>query len=150
MRRAPAAVSAGVEVRTTHKGPHERLLGFRAQVSDDGDSTSFACQYTHQRPFLCRVGIEEIGPILNEIRSASNIMVNRQRLKLDKGAEKMLGMCANALRPVANDVIIDPATGDRLFILQFADHAPIVIRMSVAEVAIGLHTLEEAVRRSHN
>ena len=150
MARPPRQESEGFEVKALHSGPHERLLGLRSAVSPDGDSVSFACHYTHQKPFLVHVTIEEMGPILNEIRTASNIMVTRQRLKVDRGAQKMLELCESALRPVAHDVVIDPLTGDRLFIFQFSDHSPLVIRMTAVETDIGLFKLHEAVRRSQN
>lgn len=90
-----------------------------------------------------------MGPILNELRYASNMMARRQRLKLDRGAGKMMDLVEHALRPRHIEVLIDPTTGDRIYILMFGDeHAPMALRLSVADVEM-LHQSEaEAVARA--
>lgn len=74
-----------------------------------------------------------MSPIFSEIRYASSLMLNRQELHIDHGASSMLELCQGALRPCAVEPLIDPLTWDRLFIIQFLDHAPIAIRMSAVE-----------------
>ncbi|MER9768966.1 hypothetical protein NKJ09_23210 [Mesorhizobium sp. M0189] len=54
---------------------------------------------------------------------------------MDKGIEKMLELCATALRLSSTEVLVDKATGDRLVIYQFTEHAPFCVRMSPNEFA---------------
>ncbi|RWO22845.1 hypothetical protein [Mesorhizobium sp.] len=126
----------------------ESLLDLRANVHPDGDATSFSIALTNQRPFKLMVPFEEMAPILNEIRYASNLMVKRQRLKLDRGAEKMMALVQHALKPFHTEIIIDPANGDRVFILLFEDHAPLAIRKSVADMHTTLRDLARVTSRS--
>ena len=131
-----------------HEITQETLLDLRANVHPDGDATSFSIAFTNQRPFKVKVPFEEMAPILNEIRYASNLMVKRQRLKLDRGAEKTMALVEHALKPLHTEIFIDPANGDRVFILLFEDHAPLAIRKSVADVHTTLRNLAEVTARS--
>src|SRR6185369_1550755 len=117
-------VVAGQEYLTDiGEGPHEKLLGLKAQVEPDGSATSLTCCFTNGPAFRVVVRFDEMAPILNTIRQAANLMVNRSSWAPDGGARRLLELCATALRPIGNEVVIDPMTGDRLFILQFADHS---------------------------
>jgi hypothetical protein len=127
---------------------HERLVGLRASVSDDGDATSFAIQFTNQPAFKVHVPLPQIVGILDEIRYASETMVNRQQIKLDRGASVLLGMCETALRPAVVQILIDPMTQDRLFILQFTEHAPLAFRVSALELPLILNQLAATIARS--
>lgn len=129
---------------------HERLIGLRASVSDDGEATSFAIQFTNQAAFKVHVPLVQIAGILDEIRYASETMVNRQQIKLDRGASKLLELCETALRPAIVQILIDPVNQDRLFILQFTDHAPLSFRISALELPLILKQLASAIARSLN
>lgn len=59
-------------------------------------------------------------------------------------------LLAKALRPVGVQVIVDPVTLDRLFILHFEDHGPIHIAIGPAELACILNDLSRAVASSLN
>jgi hypothetical protein len=119
-----------IEVSTRN---HERLVGLQASVHPDGDATSFAIHFTNGPPFKVLCPLNEMPGIFSEIRYASTLMLNRQQLHLDRGASTLLELCEGALRPANVEPMIDPLTWDRLFLLQFHDHAPIVIRMSAVE-----------------
>lgn len=43
-------------------------------------------------------------------------------------------LARHALRPVNLEVIIEPSTGDRVFFLELADHAPLVIRQTAEDI----------------
>lgn len=128
----------------------ERVLGLRTNVSPDGDAAVFTVQFTNMPAFNVHIGIEEIFGIQHEVRTAAQLMGTRQRLKLDHGHQKLLEMCQTSLRPAWVEVLIDPITMDRLFILQFRDHSPVVIRQSPTEVAGALQQLAIAVARAGN
>lgn len=114
---------------------HEKLIGIEASVHTDGDATSFAVHYTNQKPFRVHVELTEIAPILHEIRTAALSMMNLQTMKLDRGESKIWEIARNALRPAAMRALICPMTADRIFVLQFRDHAPLAIRQTLEEVA---------------
>lgn len=132
------------DVRRPSISTHEKLIGIEASVHPDGDATSFAVNYTNHAPFRVHVGLEEIAPILHEIRMAALAMMDLQKMKLDRGQEKLLELAQHALRPSALHVLIDPLTADRIFILLFNDHAPLAIRRTPAEVMHGKLLLARA------
>lgn len=113
---------------------HEKLIGIEAAVHEDGDATSFAVNYTNHKPFRVHVGIEEIPPILHEIRSAALAMMRIQAMKLDRGKDKLLEIAERALRPIDLQVLIDPLTADRVWVMQFNEHAPLAIRQTPHEI----------------
>lgn len=127
---------------------HEKLVGIEAAVDSAGDFTSFAVNYTNQKPFRVHVGIEEIAPILHEIRMAALAMMDIQALKIDRGHDKLLELARHALRPIDLQIIIEPWTGDRIFFLQFADHAPLAIRRTPEEVIRSKLLLAQAEARA--
>lgn len=126
----------------------ERLLRLRSSVTPEGDTASLAFQFTSQGRLVIEVPFVDMGPILNEVRTASTVMVARQRLKLDRGLDKIMEICEHAIRPIDQRVLIDPATGDRLFVLQFADHLPMCIRMSPDEVTLCREKSNKAIAKA--
>jgi hypothetical protein len=141
-------VSAPIALR--NKETHEHLLDLRANVHSDGDATSFAVAFTNQKPFKVKVSFEEMAPILNELRYASNLMMSRQRRKLDGGAQKMMDLVEHALRPTHIEIIVNPVTGDRVFILLFDDHAPMAIAISPADLQVCCADLADATSKATN
>jgi hypothetical protein len=99
-------------------------------MTEDGDASSWSVAYTNQRPFKVLVTIEEIGPIFNELRHVTNSMMRRQRLKLDRGAKKMMDLVEHAQTPSHVEILIDPTNGDTILIFLFKDAAPMAIRMT--------------------
>lgn len=131
-------------------GPHERLLGLKADVHPDGGATSFTCVFTNGPAFRVHVPFEEIAAILNTIRQASNLMTMRSSWAPDGGNARLLELLRTAMRPADSHVMVDPATGDRLFVYQFQDHSPIAIRHSIAEIELLRARYWEAIARSLN
>lgn len=142
-----APESAPIALRETTQ---EFILDLRAIVQPDGDATNISISLTNLKPFKVKVPFEEMAPILNELRYASNLMMQRQRLKLDRGARKMMDLVEHALRPSHIEILIDPVSGDRIFILIFEDHAPMAIRMTSDDVSICIANLADVAAKSTN
>jgi len=117
-------------------GEPERLIGLRSAVDHEGEFVSFDLHFTNQHPFKLRIEPAEMASIFSEIRQASTVMLTRQRLHLDHGASRLLEMMEAALRPDTFDAVMDPTNLDRVLIYQFAQHAPIAIRMSAPDIAL--------------
>lgn len=59
-------------------------------------------------------------------------------------------MVTNALHPLSVEVIIDPVTLDRFFVVNFEEHKPITLRVSCVELTVILSNLAAAATRSLN
>lgn len=109
----------------------ETLTAFKVGYLDtQGEHVNFEVSYMGRPSFIVNVGLDKVSAVLHEVRYASMIMFHRQRLRLDRGMEKLLELCETAMRPREVEVLPDPSSGDRLLIFQFNDHSPMVLRMS--------------------
>ena len=126
----------------------EYLLGLRSSVATDGAGTIFDVAITNQRPFRLHIPLAGIGTIFSEVRQAQALMQHRQRQQFDGSAERLLELCGTALRPRHLEVLRDPASGDHLFVTQFDDHAPIVLRVGAAQLVANLETTLASVRHA--
>lgn len=149
-QRLEPVVAGAPQLLDIGDGHHERLLALKAEVMPDGSATSFTCCFTNGPAFRVLVGFDEISPIFNTIKQASNLMVNRSRFLPDGGNLRLMELARAALRPADSDVLVDPLTGDRVFIHQFHDHSPIAIRHSIVEIDLLRARYWEAVARSLN
>lgn len=129
---------------------HETLVGLRADVEPDGEATNFNVHYSHQDPFKVRIPLLQVVSVMNELRAATLGMLDRQRLKLDRGASYIQELCEQAKRPSVVQVMVDPITKDRTFIFQFENEAPVTVRISAQEMPVVLTQLAKAVARSSN
>lgn len=111
----------------------EQYQSCQAFISPEGDSAEFTVQHEGKENIKVSVQFSLMSMLYHEVRYAAQLMIYRQRMKLDKGIEKMLELCATALRPSTTEVVVDKETGDRLVIYQFSEHAPFCVRMSSAE-----------------
>lgn len=125
----------------------ERIAGLRGDVDGDGGAASFRVQFTNQRPFRVLIPFAEMPAILHEFRVASAEMVNRQAHSWDGGAEAMMEMCRTALRPSHIDGMIDRRNWDRTYFMQFREHAPLAITLSLTE-AKSLRAQMDALART--
>lgn len=128
----------------------EYLMGMRSSVATDGSGTLFDLAFTNQKPFRLLVPFNGMPAIFSEIRHAQVLMIQRQRMHLDRGAEQMLELCETALRPSHLDVLVDPHNGDRLFIHQFEHHAPVAFRVSPVDVMANLAIINLVLSRATN
>lgn len=129
------AVGAWTESGVGEFTETEQYQSCQACVSPEGDACEFTVKHENRDGFLVSVPFSLIGTMYHEVRYAVQLMIHRQRMKLDKGIEKMLELCATALRPSTTEVIIDKETCDRLVIFQFTEHAPFCVRMSQDDAA---------------
>lgn len=129
---------------------HERLLGLRAQVSDEGDSASFAVRFSNQRSFRVLIPFVEMPALLNEVRFASGQMVSRLLAGPDAGREQIIEMCACAMRPSHIDGLVERLTADRVYVMHFEDHAPVAVRIPLAMAVTLREKMENLSRWSHH
>lgn len=125
---------------------HERVAGLRATVHDDGAAALFAVQFTNQHPFKVLIPFHEMPAIMNEFRVAAGVMTARAAEAPDQGHMRMLELCSAALRPHYVDGMIERLSGDRIYLMQFEDHAPVAIRIS-ADMAFRLRQKMDRLAR---
>lgn len=143
----PIGISQFAEPKTVI---HERLIGMRANVAMDGSSTSFAVQFADQHAFRVMIPLEQIPAIFAEVSYATKAMLARSSFSLDRGASKLKDFIQAAIRPRDADVLIDPATNDRLFVFQFLEHAPFSLRMTPVQVEYLLGRLSRSRAASYH
>lgn len=129
----------------------ERVYGLRGEVHPDGNAVTMVVQFTNQSAFKVLIPFLEMPAIFHEFQVASAQMVSRQSLfTRDGGAELMRELCRLALRPIQVDGTIDRHSGDRTYVMQFADHAPLAFRMSPAQsIRLRVH-MEKMARLQAN
>ncbi len=129
---------------------HEKLLGLRANVAPDGESTSFAIQFTNQHAFRVHVPIEQIPNIFKEISYATNVMFTRKSLMLDRGSGVLFDLIKNAKHPGRTETYIDSLTLDRVFVFQFLEQAPFAVRLTALQHREMLDSLQRGVAAKMN
>jgi hypothetical protein len=111
----------------------ERITALRSTVDHEGAATNFALRLTSGQSLNIQIPFRDMSGIFAEINHAATLMLNRQRLHLDRGASAILELFETALHPTTIEPMIDPISLDRLFLFQFDDHAPFAVRLSVME-----------------
>ncbi|WP_378952194.1 hypothetical protein [Mesorhizobium sp. ANAO-SY3R2] len=100
--------------------------------------------------FSLEIPLTQIGQVMHEVRFASSLMVNRRRRQHDRGAGVLLELIETAMQPQSIEVLIDAATGDRIFVFQFSDHSPLTVRVTAQQSATMLERLAREVARTAN
>ncbi|TIW22947.1 MAG: hypothetical protein E5V63_25860 [Mesorhizobium sp.] len=145
---AALAASAWATTESSDFPKIETFEACQASISPDGDACEFSVKHENRQKSLVCVPFSRIGALYHEVRYATQLMVYRQRLRLDKGMEKLLELCATALRPSTTEVIVEPDTGDRLVIYQFTEHAPFCLRISPVEMDAFIEKLKLASKKA--
>jgi hypothetical protein len=127
----------------------QQLVGFQTKVCPDGSEATVTI-HTSTGSVDLNVAFESMAAVQAEIRSASLLMLYRQSMKPDGGAGAISNLLASALRPAYTDVVIDAKTGDRFFLMHFADKMPIVIRRTPEEFLETLADVALAARQFSN
>lgn len=127
----------------------QQLVGIQTKVYPDGSKADITLHATTGRIDFT-VAFESMAAVQAEIRSASLLMLYRQSMEADGGARALQDLLATALQPTQTDVTIDAKTGDRLFVMHFADRIPIVIRRTAQQVLETLADLASETRRTSN
>ncbi|MES0207895.1 hypothetical protein NKJ93_02195 [Mesorhizobium sp. M0028] len=128
---------------------HE-LLGIRAIVHPDGDEATIRLRTSQGRIDLS-VSLAQVGAADAEIRSAANLMHYRQSMKKDAGLRVFDDLIKTAVCPTDTSVLIDGETGDRVFILHFADdRLPLVVRQTPEQMASILEEVSDICKRAAN
>lgn len=110
---------------------HERVFGLRGEVHPDGGAVTMKVQFTNQKAFSVLIPFLEMPAIFHEFQVASAQMVTRQSLYFgDGGSDLIQELCRLALRPIDIYGSIDRYSGDRTYVMQFSDHAPLAIRIA--------------------
>jgi hypothetical protein len=123
-------------------GEHATLETFSAEVTTEGEISSFSMKYTGLPEFRVAVKLEELGQSIHMLRSTAARMIRRRAAWPDRGRGALVETAEAAIVPTRTDVILNPITGDRTIIVQSADNAPIAIRLTPFEADILLHRLE--------
>lgn len=111
------------EIRTDQK-----LLAMRAEVHPHGDNVSFTMSLgSGLLSFV--VGPSEISHMEHEVREARRILYDLAMM-LGRGHSDLMRLALSAPRPTRVEVMIDWASGDRIFINHFEDRAPFAARLS--------------------
>lgn len=125
------------------------LLGLRAIVHPDGADASITL-HTSDGVICLSAQLEQVAAVQTEIRSAALLMQYRQTMVIDEGEDALKELLRAAPRPASSTVVVDATTGDRMFIMQFADRLPIVIRMAPEQVNELLGELSIESKRTAN
>ena len=117
----------------------------RAHVSPGGDFTDFEVKYVGLDAVTVRVPFSEYHKLMHEVRNASSVMMTRQRNLVDKGRRHIVELIDSAFTPADISVLIDRETFDRILVLQFADNAPMTIRVSARGVDRLFNEITDAI-----
>lgn len=147
----PAKEEETTEQATTLQdaGGYQDFLGLQTAVHPTGDDAQFII-HTRTGEVRLSVPFSHIGMAESEIRYASRTMMYRQAMKIDEGNAALKELVDTAMRPAAISALVDQTSGDRIFVMQFSDHAPIVIRMTMEEVGRSIDEMMAAVQKSAN
>lgn len=137
-----------VECSTPEK-EYPELLGLQATVHPDG-AEAMLMLHMKTGDICIAAKIDQVSAAHMEIRSAAVLMQHRQCMNKDGGESSIASLMRSALRPITATCVIDPATGDRFFILQFADRLPIAIRMTPEQVLSHRASEQSESRRMAN
>ncbi|TPN11685.1 hypothetical protein [Mesorhizobium sp. B2-1-2] len=127
----------------------QQLVGLQTKVCPDGSEATITI-HTATGSVDLNIAFDNMAAVQAEIRSASLLMLYRQSMSRDAGAHAISGLLATALVPAATDVVIDAKTGDRFFLMHFADRMPIVIRRTPEQLSETLADVATEVRRIAN
>jgi hypothetical protein len=127
----------------------EQLIGLQTKVGPDGSEATITI-HTATGSVDLNIAFDSMAAVQAEIRSASLLMLYRQSMSRDAGAGAVSGLLATALQPEQTDVVIDPKTGDRFFLMHFADRMPIVIRRTAEQLSETLADVAIEARRVSN
>jgi hypothetical protein len=125
------------------------LLAVNASIHPDGNEAQLTL-HTSIGSFPFLVMHEQLSAVIAELQAAAALMLSRQSMQADDGMLALEDAFTAALKPVETFVRIDPATSDRLFLMQFLDRLPLAIRMAPEQVADSLDQLIRVTRRSAN
>lgn len=90
----------------------------------------------------------ELINMVNTLRAASSQIAARKRYAHDWGRAWLADLCAKAPRPAEITVRVDPQNGDRLFLMQFDNQAPIALRNTVEDVHRVIESLMRLARQT--
>lgn len=123
------------------------VLEINTSIAADGSGAAF-------RLLLSTGGVSfgvdpgDITKMLNTFRAASSQIAARKRYAHDWGRAWLADLCATAPQPAETTVRIDRQTGDRLFLYQFDDQAPIALRRTALEVQETMESLRRLTRQT--
>lgn len=148
-RGSAVAVSQAALLAEAGVKEEQRLLALAASVHPDGREAVLTL-HTSTGSFPLVIDHENLAAIHAEIQAAAALMLYRQTLRPDDGADGFADSFRAALRPDDCSVAIDSKTADRLFLLQFRDRLPLTIRMTPDAVADSLDQLTTLSRLTAN
>ncbi|RUV65199.1 MAG: hypothetical protein E5X35_11640 [Mesorhizobium sp.] len=145
-----AGSTSSTEIDIKQRPELLELLGIRSIVHPDGDDATITLR-TSNGPIGLSVSLSQIAAADIEIRNTAILMHYRQSMKKDAGVRAFDDLLRTAVSPAETDVYVDGDTGDRLFVLRFADdRLPLVVRQSPEKLAAILQDVADISRRTAN
>jgi hypothetical protein len=147
--RSDDEAARGVAERQESVGAEHggELFGLRAAVDPEGLTAALTLS-TSDGPLALEISYEMIAAIAAELRHAEALMLYRQASAPDAGASKFKPLLDTALEPDHVVAMVDRRTGDRLWVHQFADRFPIVLKLTPEKAAKVRAATEQAARRA--
>lgn len=127
----------------------QQLVGLQTKVCPDGSEATVTI-HTATGSVDLNIAFESMAAVQAEIRTASLLMLYRQSMSRDAGASAIADLLATALQPAQTDVVVDAKTGDRIFLMHFADRMPIVIRRTPEQLVETLAAVAIEAKRVAN
>lgn len=126
-----------------------QLLGLRAAVHPDGQDCHLTL-HTTAGPISLTVNFDCISALHAEIRHASLLMLYRRTHPVALVADPVQDLLRTAQRPSRISVLRDNSSSDWVFLQEFQDRMPFVIRMSSEELSSTLASIAHLSRtRAH-
>lgn len=110
--------------------PEDQLEDLQVQSGGDQTSIVFNAKFSLSGRKFIHVPHLLLPSVITEVDHASRLLVISKRQTLDSGEAWLKELCRTALSPIHQDVVVSPFDGDIIYINQFADRAPIPIRMT--------------------
>jgi hypothetical protein len=125
--------------------PH--VLEISATIAPDGSGATIKL-FLNTGRVAFEVDPTELTKMINTLRAASSQIAARKRYAHDWGRAWLADLCATAPRPAEITVRVDPQNGDRLFLMQFDNQAPIALRNTVEDVQRVIESLMRITRQT--
>lgn len=130
-------------------GNDREIVGIGTLVYPEGDFADLTF-HTGTGATRLTVAFAQIVSAASQIHRAALLMVYRQAMTRDGGKTAIETMIHSAIRPKEVTITIDAETGDRIFLMQFTDQPPMLVRMAPEAVNDALADLADVAKRTAN
>ncbi|HMM73248.1 MAG TPA: hypothetical protein PKC22_13680 [Rhodocyclaceae bacterium] len=124
-------------------------LKLYSNISPGGDSVRVVIS-RGGRELRQLLSFGEASNLYHEVRFATRVMTDRQRMTLRKGEDALEDIIRTAIRPDSICFTFDRMSGEVLVIYQFHEHAPFCVRMSQEQLGTAMESLQRTMDRARN